>query len=137
MSNSYKTSNRYIFLTKSSIIKFSKEKFTTKLTLNSLKPRQNERILPILRKNRDFGDFLSNKPRNRENPPKTEISVRKPSNGNTVLYILSLIFRYLYWNDQGRKVIERSRLDGSDRRTIVENMASSVDLPNEMVLLNE
>ena len=93
MSNSYKTSNRYIFLTKSSIIKFSKEKFTTKLTLNSWKPPQNESILPILRKNRDFGNFLSNKPRNRENTPRTEISLQKPSNGNTGCHCQ-------YWSDK-------------------------------------
>ena len=40
--------------------------------------------------------------------------------------------RYLYWNDQGSKQIERSRLDGSAREVLVNS--SHAHLPNQMAL---
>ena len=45
-----------------------------------------------------------------------------------------LLFRYLYWNDQGTRKIERSRLDGSGRETIIDGL---VYWPNQMVIANK
>ena len=46
-----------------------------------------------------------------------------------VILLLLLYIRYLYWNDQGSKRIERSKLDGSEREVIVDDVSY---WPNQM-----